>query len=72
MTTLRKRVAILVGATGPGVINSVIGAAIIRGELEGVDVVGIRDGFKRFMQGNIDHVTPLHDRRRETHQLSRR
>jgi 6-phosphofructokinase 1 len=51
--------AILVsGGPAPG-INSVIGAATIRARLEGIDVVGIRDGFEWIMQGDIDHVMPL-------------
>jgi 6-phosphofructokinase 1 len=51
--------AILVaGGPAPG-INSVISAATIRGVLEGVEVLGIRDGFEWLMQGNVDHVTPL-------------
>ena len=59
MTTQHKKMAILVaGGPAPG-INSVISAATIRGELEGVDVIGIRDGFEWIMQGNIDYVTPL-------------
>ncbi len=57
--TQRKKFAILVaGGPAPG-INSVIGAATIRGVLEGVDVVGIEDGFEWVMQGNIEHVMPL-------------
>jgi 6-phosphofructokinase len=41
-----KKLAILVaGGPAPG-INSVIGSATIRGVLEGVDVLGIRDGFE--------------------------
>ena len=40
-------------------MNSVIAAATIRARLEGVDVVGIRDGFEWLMQGDVDHVTPL-------------
>ena len=59
MTTQQKKMAILVaGGPAPG-INSVISAATIRGALEGVDVIGIRDGFEWLMQGNIDYVTPL-------------
>ena len=55
----QKRMAILVaGGPAPG-INSVISAATIRGLLEGVEVLGIRDGFEWLMQGNIDRVTPL-------------
>ena len=57
--TSRKRLAILVaGGPAPG-INSVIGAATIRGVLGGVDVLGIRDGFEWIMRGDIDHVQPL-------------
>ena len=51
--------AILVGGGPAPGINSVIGAATIRGALEGVTVLGIRDGFEWIMQGDIDHVTPL-------------
>jgi 6-phosphofructokinase len=55
----RHKLAILVaGGPAPG-INSVIGAATIRCVLEGVDVIGIQDGFEWIMQGNIDHVVPL-------------
>ena len=54
-----ERLALLVaGGPAPG-INSVISAATIRGRLEDVEVVGIRDGFEWIMQGDIDHVTPL-------------
>ena len=55
----QKKMAILVsGGPAPG-INSVISAATIRGVLEGVEVVGLRDGFEWIMQGNIDRVMPL-------------
>jgi 6-phosphofructokinase 1 len=37
----------------------VIGAATIRGILDGVEVLGVRDGFEWIMQGNVDHVHPL-------------
>jgi len=54
-----KKLAILVsGGPAPG-INSVISAATIRAALQGVEVLGIRDGFEWIMQGNIDRVTPL-------------
>ena len=36
-----------------------IGAATIRAALEGVEVVGIEDGFEWLMRGNIEHVRPL-------------
>jgi ATP-dependent phosphofructokinase / diphosphate-dependent phosphofructokinase len=54
-----KKLAILVGGGPAPGINSVIGAATIRGVLEGVEVLGIRDGFEWIMQGNTDHITPL-------------
>ncbi|MCK4872341.1 MAG: 6-phosphofructokinase [Phycisphaerales bacterium] len=54
-----KRLAILVGGGPAPGINSVIGAATIRGSLAGVEVLGIRDGFQWIMQGNIDHVELL-------------
>jgi ATP-dependent phosphofructokinase / diphosphate-dependent phosphofructokinase len=55
----QKKLAILVGGGPAPGINSVIGAATIRGVLEGVEVLGIRDGFEWLMQGNIEHVVPL-------------
>src|SRR5499426_1446723 len=54
-----QRLAILVGGGPAPGINSVIAAATIRARLEGLDVVGVRDGFEWLMQGDIDHVTPL-------------
>jgi ATP-dependent phosphofructokinase / diphosphate-dependent phosphofructokinase len=55
----RKKLAILVGGGPAPGINSVIGAATIRSTLEGIDVVGVRDGFEWIMHGQIDHVVPL-------------
>jgi ATP-dependent phosphofructokinase / diphosphate-dependent phosphofructokinase len=54
-----KKLAILVGGGPAPGINSVISAASIRAMLDGVEVVGIRDGFEWIMEGNIDHVVPL-------------
>jgi 6-phosphofructokinase 1 len=55
----RRTLAILVsGGPAPG-INSVISAATIRARLEGLDVLGVRDGFEWIMQGDVEHVTPL-------------
>ncbi len=54
-----KKLAILVGGGPAPGINSVIGAATIRAALEGVDVLGIRDGFEHVMRGDIEHVEPL-------------
>jgi 6-phosphofructokinase 1 len=54
-----KRLAILVGGGPAPGINSVIGAATIRGLLDGVEVLGVRDGFEWIMKGDIEHVRPL-------------
>lgn len=54
-----NNLAILVGGGPAPGINSVIGAATIRARLEGIEVVGVRDGFEWLMQGDIDHVMPL-------------
>lgn len=54
-----ERVAILVaGGPAPG-INSVVSAATIRCALEGVEVLGIQDGFEWLMVGDISHVSTL-------------
>jgi 6-phosphofructokinase len=53
------KLAILVGGGPAPGINSVIGAATIRSILEGVDVLGIQDGFAWIMHGDTDHVMPL-------------
>ncbi len=55
----RKNLAILVGGGPAPGINSVIGAATIRSVLEGVDVLGVEDGFEWIMHGNVEHVRPL-------------
>jgi 6-phosphofructokinase 1 len=54
-----RTLAILVGGGPAPGINSVISAATIRARLEGLEVLGVRDGFEWIMQGDIDHVTPL-------------
>ena len=59
MTVVPKHMAILVGGGPAPGINSVISAATIRGEIEGVDVLGIKDGFKWIMRGDISHVRDL-------------
>jgi ATP-dependent phosphofructokinase / diphosphate-dependent phosphofructokinase len=53
------KLAILVGGGPAPGINAVIGAATIRGALEGIEVLGIRDGFEWIMRGDTDHVTRL-------------
>ena len=54
-----KNLAILVGGGPAPGINSVIGAATIRACLEGVEVLGVQDGFEWIMQGRIDRVRTL-------------
>ena len=56
---MSKKLAILVGGGPAPGINSVIGAATLRARDEGVEVVGIRDGFSWIMQGDISHVESL-------------
>ena len=59
MPVAGEKLGILVaGGPAPG-INGVICAATIRSCVQGVDVVGILDGFEWIMRGDIDHVTPL-------------
>ena len=54
-----NKLAILVGGGPAPGINSVIAAATIRARLEGLEVLGIRDGFQWIMQGQTDRVQPL-------------
>jgi ATP-dependent phosphofructokinase / diphosphate-dependent phosphofructokinase len=54
-----NNLAILVGGGPAPGINSVIGAATIRARLEGIHVIGLRDGFEWIMRGDIDHSIPL-------------
>jgi 6-phosphofructokinase 1 len=54
-----KNLAILVGGGPAPGINSVIGAATIRACLDGVEVLGVQDGFEWIMQGRIDRVRTL-------------
>ena len=56
---MSNKMAILVGGGPAPGINAVIGAATIRARLEGLEVIGIRDGFQWIMQGDVDHVMPL-------------
>lgn len=59
MSIAPKRLAILVGGGPAPGINSVIGAATIRAAVEGVEVIGIKDGFKWIMEGDISHFKEL-------------
>jgi 6-phosphofructokinase 1 len=54
-----RKMAILVGGGPAPGINAVIGAATIRAQLEGVEVLGLEDGFEWIMQGDIEHARPL-------------
>ena len=47
------------GGPAPG-INGVIGAATLRANLSGVEVVGIVDGYSWLMKGDTAHTMPLH------------
>ncbi len=59
MNERQKRMAILcAGGPAPG-LNSVLAAATIRAALSGVEVVGIQDGFRWLMEGDVKHVSPL-------------
>ncbi len=59
MSIAPKKLAILVGGGPAPGINSVIGAATIRAEVEGVEILGIKDGFKWVMDGDINHAKEL-------------
>ena len=59
MTEHHRNLAILVGGGPAPGINSVVGAATIRARLEGIEVVGVRDGFEWLMKGDITRVVPL-------------
>jgi 6-phosphofructokinase len=54
-----EKLAILVGGGPAPGINSVIGAATIRAVLQGVEVLGIKNGFQEIMQGSVEGVQPL-------------
>ena len=55
----KERIGILVGGGPAPGINSVISAATIRALLQGVEVLGIRDGFDRLMKGRLEDIRPL-------------
>jgi 6-phosphofructokinase 1 len=55
----RNKLAILcAGGPAPG-INSVIGAATIRACLSGIEVLGVHDGFRWLMEGDVSHISAL-------------
>ena len=53
------KMGILVGGGPAPGINSVIGAATVEAIQNGLEVVGIYDGFKWLMAGDTTHVVPL-------------
>lgn len=59
MSIAPKKLAILVGGGPAPGINSVIGAATIRAAVEGIEVVGVKDGFKWIMEGDTTHTKEL-------------
>lgn len=59
MRTNLKRIGIVVGGGPAPGINSVIEAATLRGVSEGLEVIGISDGFHWLMQGDTSHVLSL-------------
>ena len=59
MSIAAKKLAILVGGGPAPGINSVIGAATIRAAVEGIEVIGVKDGFKWIMEGDITHIKEL-------------
>jgi len=56
---MAETIAILVGGGPAPGINGVISAATIRCLAEGKKVLGIEQGFKWIMQGDVSKVTPL-------------
>ncbi len=58
-TKKRKRLAILVGGGPAPGINGVISAATIEAINQGIEVIGIRDGFKWISEGNTKHIDKL-------------
>ena len=66
MPTAPKKLAIIVGGGPAPGINSVIAAVTIRAALDGVEVVGIKDGFQWIMNGDISHTKEL-----DIHNVSR-
>jgi 6-phosphofructokinase len=54
-----KNLGIVVGGGPAPGINSVIASATIGAILDGVPVLGIRDGFEHIMQGDINCAVPL-------------
>jgi 6-phosphofructokinase len=59
MPKSQQKLGILVGGGPAPGINSVIAAATIRGSNEGFPVIGIEEGFRWIMKGDVTHVLRL-------------
>ncbi len=53
------KIGILVGGGPAPGINGVIGASVIEAENNGIEILGIIDGFKHIAKGNDDSIIPL-------------
>src|SRR5438552_859293 len=54
-----KKLALLVGGGPAPGINGVISSVTIEGINHGVEVIGLRDGFKWLVRGDAEHFTHL-------------
>jgi 6-phosphofructokinase 1 len=54
-----KKLALLVGGGPAPGINGVISAVTIEGINHGMEVIGLRDGFKWLVRGDATHIIPL-------------
>lgn len=59
LKTNKNRLAILVGGGPAPGINGVIAAATIEATNQGIEVIGIRDGYRWISQGNTDYIDTL-------------
>jgi 6-phosphofructokinase len=57
--TTKPKLGILVGGGPAPGINGVIGAATLEALENGWEVIGLQDGFKWLMRGDISHAVPL-------------
>jgi 6-phosphofructokinase 1 len=55
----RKKLAILVGGGPAPGINGVISAATVRARQHGLEVLGVRNGYKHLVRREADQVVPL-------------
>lgn len=55
----RRRLGIVVGGGPAPGINGVIAAATREGLRQGLEVLGIEEGFKWMAKGDVTHVRPL-------------